>query len=68
MTFRELLKQKDIHGAQLARKLGVTRSVVSNWVRGKNFPSTIYLTKIAEILGISLTDLLNALSKTKEQA
>ena len=68
MTFRELLKQKDIHGAQLARKLGVDRSVVSNWVRGKNFPRPIYLTKIAEILGISLTDLLNALSKTKEQA
>lgn len=59
MKFKELLKEKDINGAQLARRLGVHRGVVSTWVRGLSVPRTIYLKPLAKCLGVSVEELMD---------
>lgn len=63
MEFKELLKSRDIHGAQLARRLGFTRSTVSRWVAGKSLPRAEDLPKIAEILNVSCDELLASFKK-----
>ena len=66
MTFKELLKKNDIHGAQLARKLGCERSLVSCWVTGKTRPTLDMIPKIAEILNVSVEELINIFTKNKK--
>ena len=57
--FRSLLKEKDLHGAQLARKLGVDRRMVSFWVRGELIPRTIMIPKIAKALDVSIEEIMS---------
>jgi transcriptional regulator with XRE-family HTH domain len=63
MTFKELLKQADVHGAQLARKLGVTTSAVSSWVRGVNAPTCKYMLDIAKYLNVSVEQVVQCFAK-----
>ena len=63
MTFKELLKEKDIHGAQLARKIGCSRASISAWVLGKYTPNLKYCRLIAATLGISVIDVVNCFVK-----
>ena len=65
MTFKELLKAKDIHGAQLARRLGCHRSVVSNWCRGVSCPPIDIVPQIAAILDISIEEVVVSLTKER---
>ena len=65
MRFKELLKQKDIHGAQLARKLGYQRAIVSAWVTARARPTTDTLPKIAEILGVSVEEVIACFTEKK---
>ena len=58
MKFRELLKKKDIHGAQLARRVGCDRSLVSCWVRGTAKPTIDRIPKIAEVLGVTTDEVI----------
>lgn len=53
MTFKNLLYEKDIRGAQLARRIKVSRSLISLWVLGKVIPKDKYIPKIAEVLSVS---------------
>lgn len=57
--FKALLKEKDITGAQLGRRIGVSRALVSAWMRGKSVPRTPYVPKIAEALGVSVEEIVN---------
>lgn len=67
MTFAELLKSKDMTGARLARKIGVTKESVCNWTRGKNSPSNVIIVaNIAKALGTDMETVLNSLLKTVE--
>ena len=59
MTFKELLKSKDIHGAQLARRVGCDRALVSCWMTGKSRPKLDMLPKIAKALDVSIEDVLS---------
>lgn len=52
--FNQLLKNADISGAQLARRLGVTTSAVSAWCRGKCAPKYELLSDIARYLNVSV--------------
>ena len=63
LLFKELLKQKDITGAQLSRKLNKTRQAVSKWVNGVSEPSLSEVKLISEILGVSVDDILNCFVK-----
>lgn len=44
--------------SELARQSGLTRAVISDYVRGVNMPEPKYLEKLAEALGIAPSDLL----------
>lgn len=60
-NFRE---QKNISQVELAEKLNVTRQAVSNWERGKTQPDIDTLHKIADILEISIDELIYGNKRT----
>ena len=44
--------------AELAEKIGVTQSTVAQWEKGKTLPTGSKLTKVADVLGITVDELL----------
>lgn len=64
----ELLLQKynggSLLGAQtkLARELGISRQNISFWVQGRNFPSKDKVEKIADLFGVSVAEVKEALN------
>ena len=54
-----LRKEKNMTQKDLADKLYVSDRAVSKWERGLNFPDITLLKKLSEVLGVSLTELLN---------
>lgn len=61
--FKKLLEEKDMSGARLGRKIGVTRSLVSRWVSGKSFPRTEDLPKLAEALDVPVEQIITCFTK-----
>lgn len=53
MTFKELLKERDVSAAQLSRWIGVSKTTITNWKDGKCSPAIKYVVKIAERLAVS---------------
>lgn len=53
-SIKKLRKEKKMTQDELAEKLCVTRQAVSNWEMGKTQPDVDTLTKLAEILGVSV--------------
>lgn len=62
MTFKEMLKANDITCARLARKLGVSRSLVSLWASGKGKPNLKIIPQLAEIFSVSIAEVVNYFS------
>ena len=54
----ELRKEKGLTQAQLAQKLNVTDKAVSKWERGVGFPDIKLLEPLADVLDISLLELM----------
>ncbi len=54
-----LRKEKNMTQKDLADQLYVSDRAVSKWERGLNFPDITLLKKLSEVLGVSLTELLN---------
>ena len=52
------LNSVDMSQAELARRIGVTRAAVSNWIRGHAVPQLGHVLKIAEILDMSVSEIL----------
>lgn len=59
-----LREQMGITQAELAKRLGVTRSGVNAWEMGTTTPSTMYVVELALLFGVS-TDYLLDMPKTK---
>ena len=59
MKFKELLKEVDLNGAQLARRIGVSTEAVSQWVRGAAYPNLDRVPEIAKALGVSVERVLS---------
>ncbi len=55
---RKLRKQHRITQAQLAQKLNVTQTSVSQWESGRNFPDIKTARKLADLFGASLDQIL----------
>ena len=55
-----LRKEKGMTQKDIADKLGITDKAVSKWERDVAFPDTATIPKLAEILGVSVEDLLQA--------
>lgn len=53
-----LLAKNQMTGAELERKLGVTRSVYSQWNTGKTKPSKKRLGQIAELFGVPVEEIM----------
>ena len=50
---KSLLKEKNISGAELGRRVGVSKEAISKYCKGHNIPKTSQLLKIAEYFGVS---------------
>ena len=55
---KELRQSFAISQAQLAKRLGVTRSSVNAWEMGISIPSTMYVVELARLFGVSTDYLL----------
>ena len=60
---KHLREQMGMTQAELARRLGVTRSGVNAWEMGISVPSTQYIVELAGIFGVS-TDYLLGVDNT----
>ena len=58
-AIRELREKNHITQAELAAKLNVSNKTVSKWETGKGYPDVTLLEPIAQVFGISLTELLS---------
>lgn len=52
--FQELLDEVDMSGAQVARRLKISRTAVSAWATGKSAPKWEKVPEIARALGVSV--------------
>lgn len=59
-----LREQRHLTQAELAKRLGVTRSSVNAWELGISVPSTQYLVELAVLFGVS-TDFLLGVEETE---
>lgn len=57
MQIKSLREAAKLTQVQLADKLGVLSTTVSNWETGVALPKTIILPQLAEILGCTIDDL-----------
>ena len=64
MTFgdwlRRELKARGLTMTECARLVGVSQAAVSNWVRGQRRPDAESIGKLAEVLGLPISVVLNA--------
>ncbi|HPD02809.1 MAG TPA: helix-turn-helix transcriptional regulator [Eubacteriales bacterium] len=54
-----LRKQNGLTQKELAEKIGVTDKAVSRWETGKGFPDVSILKLLAEVLNVSITEIVN---------
>jgi transcriptional regulator with XRE-family HTH domain len=66
MMIAELRKQKGMTQLELADKMGVTDKAVSKWERDLSCPDIASIPNLAEILGVSVEELMQN-KKTTEQ-
>lgn len=66
LRLKELLKEKDITGKELADKVGVSPVAISNISSGNSFPKPELLVKIAEELDVDVRDLFNPTKDNRE--
>lgn len=59
-TISCLRKEKGMTQKELADQLGITDKAVSKWERNVAYPDTATIPALAEILGVSVEELLNA--------
>ena len=59
-NLKALRKQKGLTQEELAIRLNVVRQTVSKWESGRSVPDADILMKIADVLDVSLSDLLGA--------
>lgn len=57
-NLKAALDRSGMSQSELARRLGVTRSTVSNWISGKRTPQLGHLQEAARILNMTITEIL----------
>ena len=63
MEFKELLKEVDMNGAQVARKIGVTTSAVNAWALGKARPNCDKWQDIAKAMNVPVERVMECFVK-----
>lgn len=64
---RDLRKKSNMTQKELGEKLNVTDKAVSKWERGLGFPDITIINSIAEVFGITASEVLNAEIGNKEE-
>jgi len=49
----KILRESNINQSTLAREIGVDKSLMNKWVKGKHTPSAHFMTKIARVLSMT---------------
>lgn len=62
-----LRKKKGMTQMELAEQMGVTDKAVSKWERDLSFPDVSSVPKLAELLGVSVDELIQAKTGTQEK-
>ena len=62
----ELRKKQGMTQAELAEKLGITDKAVSKWERDLSFPDVNSIPKLAEIFNVTVDELMQVKTATKE--
>lgn len=58
MRIRYYIYRKGLYQNEFANRLGISKDVLNRYLNGKNIPSAYMLYRIAEVLDISLDDLV----------
>ena len=66
-TIAALRKEKGMTQLELAQSMGVTDKAVSKWERNLSFPDVASLLRLAEQLGVSVDELLEAKTSAQEE-
>lgn len=61
-----LRKEKGMTQLELAEKMGVTDKAVSKWERDLSFPDINSIPKLAELFEVSVDELMQVKSETKD--
>lgn len=64
----ELRRQSGMTQLELAEKMGVTDKAVSKWERDLSFPDINSVPKLAEIFGVSVDELMQVKTNSKESS
>lgn len=65
LRLKELLKEKEITGKELAEKIGISETGMSNIVKGQSLPRQEVLLQIAELLDVDIRDLFKSTKETE---
>lgn len=65
MTFKELVKQKNIKQNFIAKQLKISPQLVSRWIKGDCEPQLCMVEPLAEILKVDIQSIINCFRKTK---
>lgn len=57
MQLRQIMRQKQIKTADLAKAVGVTESAILKWQAGRRIPRLPTAKKVASALGVTLDEL-----------
>lgn len=68
VNLKEIMLQKGITQAMLAKDLGVSKSAVAAWCRGTKLPNTDFIKTIAKYLGVSKKELLESKAPKQTEA
>ena len=66
MIISSLRKEKGMTQLELAEKMGVTDKAVSKWERDLSFPDINSIPKLAEVFEVSVDELMQVKTETKE--
>lgn len=66
MMIASLRKEKGMTQLELAEKMGVTDKAVSKWERDLSFPDIGSIPQLAEILGVSVDELMQVKQESSE--
>lgn len=66
MMISSLRKEKGMTQLELAERMGVTDKAVSKWERDLSFPDINSIPKLAEIFEVTVDDLMQIKTETKE--
>ena len=65
-TMRILRSKKGLSQSDVAKRMFVTRATVSRWESGLRLPDVAMITRLSEILGVGVNELLSAAAQSDE--